>query len=41
MSLMALDRLRDRLLFDSSTDVDDIVGDDTKADPAFHSDEPL
>ena len=41
MSLMALDRLRDRLLFDSSTDVDDIVGDDTKADPAFHSDEAL
>jgi hypothetical protein len=41
MGLMCWISLRDGLLFHSSTDVDDIVSGDTKADPAFHSDEAL
>ena len=33
--------LRGRLLFHGATDVDDIVGDDAKPDPAVHSDVAL
>jgi len=33
--------LRLRRLFHSATDVDEVVGDDTEADPAIHSDRSL